>query len=156
MAEATLYMWTASGMFPAPDPSSRGGWRRNSDYARLLDRVAELDRERDELAAKLAECQCDRLGPETVECAQIVGEALRSIECPDDGPVPFHVGHLPDMCRDLVAELARLRAVEKAAKAMIEAGLADIDDAERAYDALAEALGATSAVDRECDRGRKG
>lgn len=39
------------------------------------------------------------------------------------------------------AELARLRAVEKAAKAMIEAGLADIDDAERAYDALAEACG---------------
>jgi hypothetical protein len=48
-----------------------------------------------ERAEKIAMCQCDRLGAETVECAQIVGEALM----PGGG---FHIGHLPDMCRDLV------------------------------------------------------
>ena len=41
----------------------------------------------------------------------------------------------------LRSEVERLRKIERAAKAMIDAGLADIDDAERAYDALAEACG---------------
>jgi hypothetical protein len=72
------------------------------------------------LVAKTAECQCDRLGKETVECAQIIGEALRAIQCPDDGPVPFHIDHLPEMCRDLVAELTRLRAVEAAAAGFVQ------------------------------------
>ena len=58
--------------------------------------LAAKDAEIAELRSKLAECQCDRMGAETVECAQIVGEALA-------GPASLHIGHLPDMCRDLVA-----------------------------------------------------
>jgi hypothetical protein len=88
-------------------PGWSGGMVYDHDYL-------ALERERDDLLAKSAECQCDRLGPETVECAQIVGEALA-------GPASLHIGHLPDMCRDLVAELTRLRAVEKAANAFLDA-----------------------------------
>lgn len=102
-----------------------GEFVQHSDYARL-------ERERDELAAKLDECQCDRLGPETVECAQIVGEALA-------GSASLHIGHLPDMCRDLVAELTRLRAVEAAALKLIS-GKGRFHT-EQNYNALAEACG---------------
>lgn len=71
-------------------------------------RYARLEREH-----AAAQAELDLLGKETVECAQIVGEALA-------GPASLHIGHLPDMCRDLVAELTRLRAVEAAALYVLE------------------------------------
>lgn len=57
----------------------------------------------------------------------------------DESPRGLYVLHSDYTA--LEREVERLRKVEVAALAMIDAGLADIDDAERAYDALAEACG---------------
>ena len=118
--------------------SSDGEWLRYDDAITLERKCQELEREYAGL--------CDRydnlteaLGAQCAESTRLERERDEYKSVADSmgrDAVEFSA-----KLADAQAELARLRAVEKAAKAMIEAGLADIDDAERAYDALAEACG---------------
>lgn len=54
MAEVKRYSLKFSGGHPVLFETDDGTWRSDDDYARLLDRVAELERERDSAQAELA------------------------------------------------------------------------------------------------------
>lgn len=91
-----------------------------AEYLEGHSKGAMAERVKTALSAKFAQERHEyiaRLERETLECAQIVGAALM----PGD-PVGLHVGHLPDMCRDLASEIyAAGQSVDALAEARDEA-----------------------------------
>lgn len=77
MAEATLYMWTARGMVPAPDQSFEYCWRKNTDYTALERKCQELERERDSAKAELARLRA--VETEARECVRRLQQSAQAV-----------------------------------------------------------------------------